>query len=257
LNAVSRYGFRTGLLTKKGAIVKNWKDRYFTLTWNCLSYYEPESHLFIQNISLLNCIKVVPVSEEKPYSFQLITKDRTYIFLSQTKNDRQQWVEALEAMIAIHDPKVMNLNSIDWVKKIAFHVFRILNGIRILTDTIKSLREMAERMCVTLFDLLRSYAAQLGDRTDLERNNRSNEILARCMTLKQVVLALKKEIPPEHRIQSEEINFDIAAEQRRINVHLRSLCGDNSHNVYPFVFENVEDDIRPLVIDTIKFVVGC
>jgi len=125
--------------------------------------------------------------------------------------------------------------------------------IHMLNDTHQSLREISERMCFAMFDLLRSFSAQANDKSELQQRIRTGEILTRSSILKEVIFLLKKEIPAEHRMQSDEHSFDMSGEQRRINACLRTLCGDQSHNIYSFPFENLEEDIRPFVMDTIKF----
>jgi hypothetical protein len=261
LNSFSPFGFWTGILTKQGGFVKNWKVRYFSLTWNHLSYYE-ENKLFIASIPLNSCIRVEPIKEE-PWIFHLVTRDRTFVFQAETRQERQQWIDALSALIAIHkvipaDDKSHNLKHSSEIRKIAFHVFRIINGLRVLNDTHKNLRECTEQMSIALFGLLKSYAAQVTDKTDTDKRNRSEEIYARCLTMKQAVLLLKQEIPSEYRIDAEEAGFDIGSEQRRINCHLRTLTGEASTEVtlvsqQYHQFEVIEDDIKPFVLSTLKY----
>jgi len=251
LSSLSKIGFRTGALIKQGAFVKSWKTRYFSLTWSSLSYYEPqEPKIFISNIALNQCTKVVPVSEEKPYSFNLVCQDRVFIFLADTKRDRQLWVEALEAMIAINNPKLPVGTNTDVVKKIAFHVFRILHGTSLLCNTNKVLRDDCEKMCISLFALLRTFATSLIC-SEKDQENNFQELVSCCGNLKQAVLKVKQEIPPEHRILSEEVSFDMGTEDRRIRVHLKTLCRLNNHPG-AFMLEDIEDDIKPFVLSVIK-----
>eukprot|EP01125_Pyxidicula_operculata_P019188 TRINITY_DN6941_c0_g1_i2.p1 TRINITY_DN6941_c0_g1~~TRINITY_DN6941_c0_g1_i2.p1 ORF type:complete len:130 (+),score=10.45 TRINITY_DN6941_c0_g1_i2:39-392(+) len=98
LGNISRVGYRTGLLIKLGAFVKSWKSRYFSLTWNCLSYFDPDDFLFISNIPFCDCKKVTIADSDGSdnYAFTLVTTTRTFVFVSNNKQDRQMWVEALE-----------------------------------------------------------------------------------------------------------------------------------------------------------------
>jgi len=257
LNSYSPFGFWTGLLTKQGGFVKNWKVRYFSLTWNHLSYYE-ENKLFIASIPLTSCIRVEPVTEEKPWMFNLVTRERTFVFESETKTERQHWIEALGSFIAIH--KLMcstedkSIKNLDEIRKIAFHIFRIINGLRVLIDTHKNLRECSERVSLSLFALLCTFVALIADKSELDKRNRAAEMVARCMTMKQSVLLLKQEIPSEYRIDAEEAGFDIGAEQRRINCHLRTLTENSEPDYYPqfYQFEVIEDDIKPFILETFK-----
>jgi len=236
--------------------VKNWKLRYFSLTWSHLSYYEVNK-LFIASIPLASCIKVDPVvtSPDGPWIFNLVTRDRTFVFEASTKQDRQQWIEALGSFISIHKVNVTdnppkNLNEI---RKIAFHVFRIIHGLRVLTDTHKNLKECNERVSIALFELLNSFVAQLNNMNNTERNR---ELFLRCQNMKQAVLLLKQEIPSEYRIDAEEAGFDIGTEQRRINHHLRTITEEFEPDFYPqfYQFDPIEDDIKPFILETFKYV---
>jgi len=256
LNSYSRFGFWTGTMTKQGGFVKSWKVRYFSLTWNHLSYYE-ENKLFIASIPLIFCnrVETVPTGTDGPWIFNLVTRERTFVFEAATKQDRQQWIEALGAFISIH--KVImeekNPKNLDEIRKIAFHVFRIINGLKVLNDTHKNLKECTERVSNALIGLLNSYVSQLYDKTDPEKKNK--EMLQRCQTMKQAVLLLKQEIPSEYRIDAEEPLFDIGTEQRRINFHLRKLTEESEPDFYPqfYQFDVVEDDIIPFILETFKY----
>lgn len=96
INTATPLGYYVGNLTKQGAFVKSWKvrscstisvtfqTRHFSLTWNYLSYYDPSSKALLGSVPLAQCQKVVE-GQEKPWSFQLVSPERTYSFVSQAK----------------------------------------------------------------------------------------------------------------------------------------------------------------------------
>eukprot|EP01125_Pyxidicula_operculata_P019187 TRINITY_DN6941_c0_g1_i1.p1 TRINITY_DN6941_c0_g1~~TRINITY_DN6941_c0_g1_i1.p1 ORF type:complete len:335 (+),score=68.81 TRINITY_DN6941_c0_g1_i1:39-1007(+) len=235
LGNISRVGYRTGLLIKLGAFVKSWKSRYFSLTWNCLSYFDPDDFLFISNIPFCDCKKVTIADSDGSdnYAFTLVTTTRTFVFVSNNKQDRQMWVEALDAMISLHrsitaitnstSPNKVDKERLEVLKLIAFHVFRILHGIVILNNTNKVLKEIRERMSSSFFELVKCFAESTEDKSEVMRRNRDSELQARSLSLRIAIGLLKEEIPAEHRIQPEEKQFDIALEQNRINYLLRKL----------------------------------
>eukprot|EP01124_Arcella_intermedia_P022209 TRINITY_DN3267_c0_g1_i1.p2 TRINITY_DN3267_c0_g1~~TRINITY_DN3267_c0_g1_i1.p2 ORF type:complete len:295 (+),score=59.51 TRINITY_DN3267_c0_g1_i1:1134-2018(+) len=276
LVALSRIGFCNGILIKQGAIVKSWKERYFSLTWNFLSYYEPqEPKIRIANIPLSSCIKATPGQEDvPPYSFNLHCKDRTYIFLTQTKQDRERWLEALDAMIAVNNsrafppssltgsspglPRLSSFGSVmsDVVKKIAFHVLRILHGTALLNNTNINLREKSSTMTSALFALLKNFCAFTLEKEPSPKEKIYQMLMKNCSEVKERVLRIKQEIPSEHRILSEELLFDIGLEERRIAHHLKTLRKVNEEEEEdprsPFVLEDVEEDVKPFVLNMIK-----
>lgn len=324
LGTLSPIGFKTGLLTKQGAFVRNWKLRYFSLTWNSLSYFEPDPRIFISNILLNSCQHLAPGNDEKPFAIHLRTRERTYIFLTDDKRERQHWMEALRALISVHIPKVAQNPKMEIIKKIAWHVFRILHGTHVLRNTHEKMPNMIQELNSSFFDLIYNFASILAPIevsrlcphiplvadteseissespstpkslrgypiSELSRDSFSgspcvsssespgasfsdsprtprpmstttesdcHEKLFRAgQRLNNAVLAVKQEIPPEHRIQPEEPTFDISAECRRMSIHLKLLVDDSSLQSQ-FNFHEITDDFRMLVGSAFHEVIG-
>jgi len=160
----------------------------------------------------------------------------------------------------------------DVVKKIAFHVFRILHGTSLINNTNKIFRDLSELMCTALFALLRSYAANFSEPTESPagQQKRINELVECCGSMKEAVLQVKQKIPSEHRILAEEAHFDMGAEDRRIRVHLKTLCkvlgtelgqsgissvgslGQLGGMQTPFVLEDIEEEVKPFILKVMK-----
>jgi len=156
-------------------------------------------------------------------------------------------------MITITASKIPVSPNNDVVKKIAFHIFRILHGTSLLSNANKILRNHCEKMSNILFALLKTYADYC---TTDHVEEKFEELVACCTNLKQVVLVVKDEIPAEHRIHSEEVNFDMGFEERRILAHLKTLSRGNEQSPVCFVLEDIEDDIKPYIISVIKEVLA-
>eukprot|EP01124_Arcella_intermedia_P022210 TRINITY_DN3267_c0_g2_i1.p1 TRINITY_DN3267_c0_g2~~TRINITY_DN3267_c0_g2_i1.p1 ORF type:complete len:268 (+),score=62.70 TRINITY_DN3267_c0_g2_i1:67-870(+) len=249
LNSTLSLGFYTGLLKKQGGIVKSWKERYFSLSWAGLSYYELNLK-FIHNIPMEQCTRVENSTSDE-LGLNLVTRDRTFYFVAPTKQDKTNWMNALGAVIAVQDSNVVNYPYYVSVKKVAYHVLRIKKGARLLLETNPVLRDLANNMSFAMFGVFRAYAGALGGHSDLEKKMKSKELEEKYETLKQNVLILKKNIPPEHRMWDEQ-GFDIAAEQREINIALANLCRKEVVSGQELNFENLED-IKPFILDTLSF----
>eukprot|EP01126_Amoeba_proteus_P042483 TRINITY_DN4619_c0_g2_i2.p1 TRINITY_DN4619_c0_g2~~TRINITY_DN4619_c0_g2_i2.p1 ORF type:complete len:204 (-),score=26.18 TRINITY_DN4619_c0_g2_i2:1174-1698(-) len=141
-------GLHVGILTKLGAFFKSWKVRYFSLTWNHLSYYDPVSKDLLASIPLHLCERVVE-GTEKGWPFHLVTNDRTYIFLSQSKRQREEWIRNLGIMIAIHQPDVKVKEGYDVLQKVSAHILNIRYGTGKLQTWHFLTSSPAKRSCVS------------------------------------------------------------------------------------------------------------
>jgi hypothetical protein len=93
---------RTGLLSKKGFIRKNWKQRWFVLRPTALSYYrsdkdkEPRGSIPISNKSVL---KSSSINSKPGFELQSATSDRVYLITCASEAERDEWVSAIERLI--------------------------------------------------------------------------------------------------------------------------------------------------------------
>jgi len=97
-----------GFLEKKGkgstAIFgrRNWKKRWFEIGGGYLRYFEKKGGKKLNEIKYSSLFgepmttKVEPVeSNERPFAFQLITKDRTLVMAASSEDERQKYIKIL------------------------------------------------------------------------------------------------------------------------------------------------------------------
>ncbi|XP_032222069.2 pleckstrin homology domain-containing family A member 1 isoform X4 [Nematostella vectensis] len=95
---------KDGYLVKKGAVVKNWKKRYFKLDLVKFSYYEKDT-----DRDPIRTIPTVDISEArvskivdggtKEHMFEVVTPHRTFYLQAYTDADMQSWIKALHSAI--------------------------------------------------------------------------------------------------------------------------------------------------------------
>jgi len=92
----------SGWLTKEGAIWKTWRRRYFVLDPPNLYYYKKQTDKVpVGNIDLRSSGHVRGVQYKKvKFAFQVQTPSRTYYICGDSADDRDKWVEALNAALA-------------------------------------------------------------------------------------------------------------------------------------------------------------
>jgi hypothetical protein len=88
-----------GSLVKRGAQVKNWKQRWFILKSDNLSYYEDMTAARSDpsrpkgSISLVDSL--VTSDPERALGFKIVTPDRTYLLEALNDEDARKWVKAI------------------------------------------------------------------------------------------------------------------------------------------------------------------
>eukprot|EP01103_Thecamoeba_quadrilineata_P008570 TRINITY_DN18303_c0_g1_i1.p1 TRINITY_DN18303_c0_g1~~TRINITY_DN18303_c0_g1_i1.p1 ORF type:complete len:459 (-),score=86.76 TRINITY_DN18303_c0_g1_i1:1282-2616(-) len=91
-----------GLLTKKGHIIKNWKQRYFILKSPKLHYFKTKnSEKPIRSIDLRGSTISKMKLPNYPHSFQLDVKNdggRLFIIAAKNESDLENWVAALKSI---------------------------------------------------------------------------------------------------------------------------------------------------------------
>ena len=103
-----------GLLCKRGAIVKSWKTRIFSLQGALLTYHKPvkignslSRELGRIDLSVPNTEIYLPTVEEekksklRSFCFAIHTPERTYFVQASSEEDRHKWVSCIEANISI------------------------------------------------------------------------------------------------------------------------------------------------------------
>uniref|UniRef100_W5N169 Dual adaptor of phosphotyrosine and 3-phosphoinositides n=1 Tax=Lepisosteus oculatus TaxID=7918 RepID=W5N169_LEPOC len=90
-------GTKEGYLIKQGAIIKNWKTRWFTLNRNELKYFKDK--MFdepIRTLDLKECSAVqFDYSQEKVNCFCLVFPERTFYLCAKTGVEADEWIKIL------------------------------------------------------------------------------------------------------------------------------------------------------------------
>jgi len=94
---------RSGFLVKQGKVRKNWKKRWFILKDDLLYYYKtPREKSPIKTIHLSPSAYVNragPDEVPKPHGFVLRTLERVWLFSSESDQDTELWVSAINKNI--------------------------------------------------------------------------------------------------------------------------------------------------------------
>lgn len=89
---------KEGYLVKKGALVKNWKRRYFRLDFLKLAYYEKETDkdpIKVINSSDIITAKESPGVENREHVFEVLTPSRTFLIQGSTAEEMHSWIDAI------------------------------------------------------------------------------------------------------------------------------------------------------------------
>lgn len=99
---------KQGYLTKKGAVVKNWKKRFFKLDAVKFAYYEKETDS--DPIKAVNCSDIDYARERKEskdscgaesnreHMFEVVTPGRTFLIQGSTAEEMKSWIEAINGI---------------------------------------------------------------------------------------------------------------------------------------------------------------
>uniref|UniRef100_A0A669BY21 Dual adapter for phosphotyrosine and 3-phosphotyrosine and 3-phosphoinositide n=1 Tax=Oreochromis niloticus TaxID=8128 RepID=A0A669BY21_ORENI len=90
-------GTKEGFLVKQGAIVKNWKQRWFTLNRYELKYFKDKMcEEPIRTLDLRSCSAVqFDYSQDKVNCFCLVFPDRTFYLCAKTGVEADEWIKIL------------------------------------------------------------------------------------------------------------------------------------------------------------------
>lgn len=91
-------GSKEGFMTKLGAIIKNWKHRWFVLKRNELSYFRTQAdHIPIRTIDLRKCKECeVDNTQNRPNCFRLVLPWRTFYLVCETELELQDWMHMIQ-----------------------------------------------------------------------------------------------------------------------------------------------------------------
>eukprot|EP01102_Stenamoeba_stenopodia_P016555 TRINITY_DN579_c0_g4_i2.p1 TRINITY_DN579_c0_g4~~TRINITY_DN579_c0_g4_i2.p1 ORF type:complete len:974 (-),score=323.13 TRINITY_DN579_c0_g4_i2:134-3055(-) len=100
---------KTGFLTKKGAVIKNWKRRWFVIEYDKLSYYKSKAEKIPQGSVLFKeVLSVGQCSQEQLRKegdgrlqnvLSLVTRSRVFFFQADTPEEMNEWIRVLNKII--------------------------------------------------------------------------------------------------------------------------------------------------------------
>jgi len=103
---VLKSAVHSGVMSKQGAIVKNWKNRFSVLTMNpnLLYYFKSSSSGSPQGVVVLDNAKIVPgapadLKKDAEKTFQIQTPLRTFYWVCSSTAERDQWVSELNKVV--------------------------------------------------------------------------------------------------------------------------------------------------------------
>nr|XP_020460416.1 pleckstrin homology domain-containing family A member 1-like isoform X3 [Monopterus albus] len=115
---------KAGYCVKQGAVMKNWKRRYFMLDENALSYYKSALER--------EALKVIPLKEihkvqECKYSelmmrdnlFEVVTSSRTFFVQADSPQDMHSWIKAISGAIVAQRGPGRSANTIRQARRLS------------------------------------------------------------------------------------------------------------------------------------------
>lgn len=88
---------KEGLLEKKGAIRRNWNNRWFVLKSGYLFYFNNKADRILKGfIHLTNCTVTPSFNKKKPHCFVISTALRNLMISATTEQESKQWVSAIK-----------------------------------------------------------------------------------------------------------------------------------------------------------------
>ncbi|XP_059180148.1 pleckstrin homology domain-containing family A member 1 isoform X4 [Centropristis striata] len=95
---------KTGYCVKQGAVMKNWKRRYFMLDENAVSYFKSDlEREALKVIPLKEIHKVQECKQSEPMMrdnlFEMVTSSRTFYVQADSPEDMHSWIKAISGAI--------------------------------------------------------------------------------------------------------------------------------------------------------------
>uniref|UniRef100_A0A674N2H4 Pleckstrin homology domain containing A1 n=1 Tax=Takifugu rubripes TaxID=31033 RepID=A0A674N2H4_TAKRU len=115
---------KAGYCVKQGAVMKNWKRRYFMLDENSISYYKSDLER--------EALKVVPLREihkvqeckqselmMRDNLFEMVTSSRTFYIQADSPEDMHSWIKAISGAIVAQRGPGRSANTIRQVRRLS------------------------------------------------------------------------------------------------------------------------------------------
>jgi hypothetical protein len=99
---------KAGWLSKQGLTVRNWKDRWFVLKGDSISYFKspknttPSGVILLQSIYTVSLIRDKKIEASQPYQNSLVlrTEERDYVVCAANVLELEEWAEAIHVASA-------------------------------------------------------------------------------------------------------------------------------------------------------------
>ncbi|EFC38755.1 predicted protein [Naegleria gruberi] len=126
--SVSQTCFKSGVMTKQGAKVKNYKSRYFFLYSNKITYHKmnkkkepnktPQGEISLKGVQSLNIYEmktIEPKAQKEGLQFGFIVEDqersRNYFLFTETKEETLEWIEAIRQVVTLSNDALQLTNN--------------------------------------------------------------------------------------------------------------------------------------------------
>lgn len=89
-------------MTKQGGKIKTWKKRWFTIVGKTVSYYDKPGKKLMGQLDLNQAtgVEMAPECKKQPAFKVIIPSVRTYYIVANTKEECQEWIDAIKAAMA-------------------------------------------------------------------------------------------------------------------------------------------------------------
>ncbi|KAK3285017.1 hypothetical protein CYMTET_7360 [Cymbomonas tetramitiformis] len=110
---------RSGWLMKQGAIIKTWRRRWFVMKQGKIFWFKSDDvnskSVPRGVVEIKGCLSVKGAEEmlNKPYAFEVSTRDKTMYFIADNDREKEDWINAVGRAIvkqssSMQDNEVMN-----------------------------------------------------------------------------------------------------------------------------------------------------
>uniref|UniRef100_A0A3Q1CHC3 PH domain-containing protein n=1 Tax=Amphiprion ocellaris TaxID=80972 RepID=A0A3Q1CHC3_AMPOC len=120
---------KAGYCVKQGALMKNWKRRYFMLDENAVSYYKSElEREALRVIPLKEIYKVQECKQSdlmmRDNLFEMVTSTRTFYVQSDSPEDMHSWIKAISGAIVAQRGPGRSANTIRQARRLSSPCFQ-------------------------------------------------------------------------------------------------------------------------------------
>ncbi|XP_040922554.1 pleckstrin homology domain-containing family A member 1 isoform X2 [Toxotes jaculatrix] len=115
---------KAGYCVKQGAVMKNWKRRYFMLDENALSYYKSELEREALRVIPLKEIHKVQECKQSELMmrdnlFEMVTSSRTFYIQADSPEDMHSWIKAISGAIVAQRGPGRSANTIRQARRLS------------------------------------------------------------------------------------------------------------------------------------------